>query len=186
MKLRSLYLMTLLAPISFCWASSQVDGVGGLVINAEVPQFAISSSTVVTCQGGFVAINGLAPDNNTATCASIKKITVNGTSFDDLVDLSAVTKPDFSQIKSTRILLGAGNDEVIGSQAADNVSGNSGNDDLTGRGGNDRLTGSSGNDVLRGGPGSDVLLGGSGNDIIRGGGGLDVIDAGSGLDNVRQ
>ena len=51
--------------------------------------------------------------------------------------------------------LGAGNDIVIGSAAADRILGGAGNDNVTGAGGDDALQGGAGLDILTGGGGAD-------------------------------
>ncbi len=66
---------------------------------------------------------------------------------------------------------GAGDDRIVGNQAA-NV--------LSGGGGNDWISGGAGNDTLFGGDGSDVLVGGDGDDQFDGGAGNDTIEGGSG------
>nr|WP_282597143.1 calcium-binding protein [Rhizobacter sp. SG703] len=88
---------------------------------------------------------------------------------------------------------GAGNDNAMGTPAADLLSGQQGADMLAGGAGddtlsgdaqNDRLFGDAGNDVLSGGTGVDYLFGGSGNDTISGDQGDDAIDAGAGSDVI--
>ncbi|HEX8622666.1 MAG TPA: M10 family metallopeptidase C-terminal domain-containing protein [Allosphingosinicella sp.] len=89
----------------------------------------------------------------------------------------------------------AGDNWVLGSDAANELFGGSGIDVLDGGGGDDRLTGNAGDDRLDGGLGNDLLDGGPGVDFVRGGAGDDVylVDAGdlifesanSGIDEVR-
>jgi serralysin len=73
---------------------------------------------------------------------------------------------------------GAGNDIIVGNQAANR---------LVGGGGDDRLSGREGNDLLESGAGSDTLDGGAGNDILYFGGALDNsdrADGGEGTDTL--
>jgi Ca2+-binding RTX toxin-like protein len=84
------------------------------------------------------------------------------------------------------VVMGAGDDKVIGSADANVIDGGAGNDVLVGGAGNDVLKGGAGDDVLDGGAGDDVVLGEEGNDLIVGGagGGDDVYDGGEGVDTV--
>ena len=76
---------------------------------------------------------------------------------------------------------GEGNDELLGSYAADILSGGEGNDTLRSGPGNDKLYGNGGDDYLNGGIGDDVIDGGAGADQIFGELGDDVIWAGDDL-----
>lgn len=60
---------------------------------------------------------------------------------------------------------GAGNDILIGNEAANVLTGNAGNDVLMGSDGNDTLEAGAGNDTLSGGGGNDSLTGGAGTDV---------------------
>lgn len=62
-------------------------------------------------------------------------------------------------------VMGAGNDNVNGNEAANWLQGNGGNDVLQGFGGHDLLDGGMGNDWLTGGLGNDTLYGSYGRDI---------------------
>ena len=100
------------------------------------------------------------------------------------------------------ISTGAGDDRVIGTNAADTVYGEAGNDALFGGFGgagsvmyggigddlfyagssvNDTQYGGSGDDAMAGGVGNDVFYGGADNDTLRGFGGFDSIDGGDDL-----
>ncbi len=94
------------------------------------------------------------------------------------------------------IILGSGNDVLIGDALDNIVQGNAGDDQLFGNAGNDRLFGGIGSDQLFGGDGDDLLDGGLGADLLFGGAGNDtyVVDdagdqlsefGGSGIDTVR-
>ncbi|MEA1071104.1 M10 family metallopeptidase [Sphingomonas sp. LY160] len=72
-----------------------------------------------------------------------------------------------------QVILGAGNDVVIG-DAADNYA--------DGGAGDDQLIGAEGNDVLLGGAGIDRLFGDAGDDTLDGGIGADFLDGGAGND----
>lgn len=95
---------------------------------------------------------------------------------------------------------GAGNDWIVGSNAAEELSGGSGDDYIIGYGGydvihgnngNDRISGSgiligdAGDDVLNGGSGDDILIGGDGNDQLNGGAGIDTVDYSGSNQSVR-
>lgn len=97
----------------------------------------------------------------------------------------------FAEIEN--ILLGGGNDTVVGSSGGDEVDGGSGNDILSGNAGNDSLSGGTGNDTLDGGAdndtldggtGADSLIGGTGNDSLTGGAGSDTLIGGAGNDTL--
>jgi Ca2+-binding RTX toxin-like protein len=62
------------------------------------------------------------------------------------------------------VTMGAGNDSVTGSVAANRISGGAGNDSLFGDSGSDTLIGGVGNDTLIGGLGTDRLTGNGGAD----------------------
>jgi Ca2+-binding RTX toxin-like protein len=93
-----------------------------------------------------------------------------------------------------RVVGGAGNDRITGSDADnsldgragnDTILGGLGNDSLDGSDGNDNLAGESGNDVLTGDPGNDTMTGGAGDDaFVANDGQPDTLDGGSGNDNA--
>lgn len=124
----------------------------------------------------------------------VEMIRVNGYSFDDNIDASGITNPDFAILYiggrgNDRFVGGAGNDTLRGSNGNDTLIGNGGDDVLLGTGDNDVLDGGSGNDFLdgdrdsiSGGVGLDVLTGGDGDDTLIGGPGSDTIDGGAGND----
>ncbi len=82
----------------------------------------------------------------------------------------------------------AGNDAMVGSQAADLIFGDAGNDTLNADAGNDLLHGEAGNDSLNGALGADMLNGGIGNDTLDGGEGNDVylFNLGDGADRIAE
>jgi len=75
-------------------------------------------------------------------------------------------------------------DIVVVGQGNQTIVGTAGNDSLTGGDGNDTIQGLAGNDTLQGGFGNDSLDGGAGNDSLVGGGGLDVMIGGDGNDTL--
>ena len=77
---------------------------------------------------------------------------------------------------------GAGDDVIGGSTGNDLLSGEAGNDRVIGAVGDDNVTGNDGDDDLNGGPGNDLLYGNLGNDILRGGAGRDRIEGAEGGD----
>ncbi|MET0265805.1 MAG: Ig-like domain-containing protein [Duganella sp.] len=95
-----------------------------------------------------------------------------GIELDD-VDFAAI-------IGGARVQGGAGQNFVIGDDAAQHITLTSGteNDTLYGNGGNDILGSGSGNDYLNGGDGNDILFAGAGNDVLVGGAGNDVLQGG--------
>jgi Ca2+-binding RTX toxin-like protein len=93
-----------------------------------------------------------------------------------------------------RIVGGAGNDFITGSDADNSITGRNGNDTILGGAGNDSIDGDNGNDSLVGEAGNDVLTGGVGNDVMLGGddddrfvandGEADTLDGGPGNDSA--
>ena len=83
----------------------------------------------------------------------------------------------------------AGADLLLGQGGGDTLWGGAHNDTLDGGTGHDLLQGEHGDDVLRGGTGEDALAGGSGNDILEGGAGADIFyfsDGNEGADVIRD
>jgi hypothetical protein len=70
---------------------------------------------------------------------------------------------------------GAGENIVVGDDAAQNMYLGAGDDQLFGGGGNDIVGSADGNDLLDGGSGADLVVGGIGNDSLLGGSGNDVL-----------
>lgn len=79
---------------------------------------------------------------------------------------------------------GAGNDVLIGNDAANILTGNQGDDMLMGRAGDDTLNGGNGNDELYGDEGNDTLNGGNGVDLLEGGDDDDTLNGGNGDDTL--
>jgi Ca2+-binding RTX toxin-like protein len=78
----------------------------------------------------------------------------------------------------------AGNDGLVGNEAANTLAGGAGDDALQGEAGADSLAGEAGADLLIGGTEADTLSGGGGDDRLFGGDGADVIDGGPGRDTL--
>jgi hypothetical protein len=92
---------------------------------------------------------------------------------------------DLFPLVGSSLVGGAGNDLIMGNNAADYLSGGAGNDSLTGRADNDYLVGGAGADALSGGAGSDFLSGQGGSDSLIGGSGHDRMFGGRGRDTLR-
>lgn len=131
----------------------------------------------------------------TAPCAEVEAIDIDGRGNDDLIDLSAITRADFPQVRGIGISAETPFDEpsadvIRGSQLDDYVDADK-FDDVFGNGGNDLLVG--GHDV-DGGPGDDVIsgslrvqgavTGGAGDDRMRDLFGASLIDGGPGDDSL--
>ena len=136
-----------------------------------------------------------------ATSLRPNTITIEGSSADDTIDISALTS-------NHRVVFNAngGNDTIVGTPRPQDViegnvtvtpgdgdvgnaiNGTSGNDRLDGTREADALNGKAGNDRLSGGRGDDTLNGGSGNDVMDGGSGNDtfVFEAGFGDDRIKS
>jgi Ca2+-binding RTX toxin-like protein len=141
----------------------------------------------------------------------VRRLHVRGSTGNDSVDLSQVTRAAFINLRDDGVLVHgeAGNDSVIGSEfrdlllgegGADTIRGgddadtirggwgndlligDAGDDFIEGGGNSDRLEGRLGNDILRGQVGNDVLIGGDGNDGLAGHAGNDLLDGGAGND----
>lgn len=140
--------------------------------------------------------------------------TVEGTSGDDIIDVTYLGDPEGDQVDNTDALIpghnpeddlieayggndivdaglgddtvygGAGNDMIDGDVGDDTMYGEAGNDKIEGSGGNDELYGGAGDDDLWGGANDDIVDGGTGDDTIGGGGGNDIIDGGDGDDLI--
>jgi Ca2+-binding RTX toxin-like protein len=111
---------------------------------------------------------------------ALAAITINGTSGNDVIDVSTSNEPH-------AIFAKAGADRVSGGSAGDTIDGGSGADTIFGNDGDDVIIGGTGNDVLDGGRGNDQFLfvgttlsyddviGGEGYDRILGSVGNDII-----------
>jgi len=126
----------------------------------------------------------------------MKDGTVEGTLYDDHIDVAYTGDPQGDMIDAGDAILGGaapnddlvyaygGTDKVIAGDGDDVVYGGSGDDDLFGQAGNDALWGEDGQDKLWGGEGDDVLRGGNGDDLLKGQEGNDDLDGGTGDDSL--
>jgi Ca2+-binding RTX toxin-like protein len=133
---------------------------------------------------------------------ALAAITINGTSGNDVIDVSTSNEPHaiFAKAGADRVSGGSAGDTIDGGSGADTIFGNDGDDVIIGGTGNDVLDGGRGNDQFLfvgttlsyddviGGEGYDRILGSVGNDII----GLrsqpssiEAIDGGAGYDVIR-
>ncbi|MEJ2622402.1 MAG: calcium-binding protein, partial [Candidatus Thiodiazotropha sp.] len=112
----------------------------------------------------------------------------------DAIEFSDGTRWDRSWFLEWTAQTGNGDDELIGTDAADQIDGNggddhiygaAGDDTLTGGGGNDWIYGEGGNDQLSSGEGYDYLWGGAGNDHLSGNGGYGYDELHGGVGNDR-
>ncbi len=143
--------------------------------------------------GGQVFLNGRRVIANGTTVASnrVHSIVVNGSAFDNAINLAGVSTKGFSGLDG-RVTIngGGGNDTIYGSQFGDAIHAGIGNDRVFGGAGRDRIWGEAGNDNIWGDFSSDVvgdadmIDGGSGDDTLRGGGGNDVLIGGTGKDTI--
>lgn len=83
---------------------------------------------------------------------------LNGTSGDDIFDLSGITAVIFAEGYGCTFRLEDGNDIFLGTPDDDVVNGGIGDDRLEGAGGDDRLDGGAGLDLLAGGNGNDTYI----------------------------
>lgn len=137
--------------------------------------------------GGQVFLNGRRVIANGTTVASnaVRSIVVNGSAFDNAINLAGVSTRGFSGLDG-RIAIngGNGNDTLYGSQFGDRIDGGNGNDRILAGAGNDTVFGGNGKDFLDGGVGNDSLDGGNGDDTFRGSAGADRFVGGAGFDWV--
>ena len=82
------------------------------------------------------------------------------------------------------IVVGNGNDDIVGTNAGETLAGGDGNNTLYALGGDDFLDGRGGNDVLIAGDGNDNVSSGAGDDFIDGGSGNDTIQGQAGNDTI--
>ena len=126
-------------------------------------------------------------------------LTVSGTQFDDVIQISLQTTNIIVQhltdslnqtfdaflVNRIEVNLGDGRDRLTVASNIDKpvlASGGDGRDRIVTGAGRDTLQGGSGGDALSGGAGRDQLNGGRGNDALNGGDGTDVLDGSSGGD----
>ncbi|RLP23629.1 cadherin-like domain-containing protein [Mesorhizobium sp. YM1C-6-2] len=91
------------------------------------------------------------------------------------------------QVSSFEVVeTGAGDDELLGSSAAEMLLGNEGDDYIAGEDGDDVVDGGDGCDTLSGGEGEDEVYAGAGDDTVAGDldGANDTYDGGGGIDTI--
>jgi Ca2+-binding RTX toxin-like protein len=140
---------------------------------------------------------------------SVTKVTVEGRSGDDIIDLSesfenippldavcvkgeegedtlsAPPEEEMSIITGITLDGGPNNDSLLGNSGWDTLKGGPGEDEIFGREGLDEIDGGVDDDpLLSGGPGDDTIKGDAGNDTINGDGGDDWLYGGSGDDEI--
>jgi Ca2+-binding RTX toxin-like protein len=121
-------------------------------------------------------------EHKTFTASAVKSILVNALGGSDVVSVSGAPFHTLS-IPST-VNGGAGNDKILGGNAADELNGGDGSDAIYAGGGNDTVNGNAGNDWLAGGRGNDLINGGDGRDRIFGGAGADSLNGNAGNDYI--
>ncbi|MFV1601756.1 MULTISPECIES: M10 family metallopeptidase [unclassified Phaeobacter] len=104
-----------------------------------------SNSRIDLCPGQYSTIGSL--ENNVAMAAAVQ---VDGRTVNLIEDAWG----------------GAGDDLLIGNEAANTLVGNAGRDTLKGGAGQDRLEGGEGNDRMAGGQGADVFVFSQGADVV--------------------
>ena len=124
-------------------------------------RFPDNDAVSVDCSTGFVRVfDDGPPTTYTPPCAAVTGIVATATgTFDNTIDLSAVSAAAFTTATGTSISGGAGVDSLTGSQLNDSIVGGPGNETQFGVGGNDTF-------VWNPGDGSDTLIGGAGTDTM--------------------
>ncbi|RMF41455.1 MAG: hypothetical protein D6754_00950 [Alphaproteobacteria bacterium] len=156
---------------------------------------ALSVTAVGTAAHGSVVLNADGTVTYTANAGY-----VGADSFTYTVSDGTGTDTGTVNVTISPVLIGgAGDDHLIGTNAAELMDGKGGNDTLEGRGGDDTMYGGTGDDLIKtevgadfayGGAGNDTLLGGAAfddghsNDNLYGGSGNDTVDGAGGDDNL--
>lgn len=164
-------------------SSMTAQGSGFLDLLSDSTLLATRTLAPVSAPGaagnGPIIISGNAPvatPGATAATAVGLVIDTSGLSGGAVLHLDNV---EFAAIVGAATVRGgAGQNIVIGDDAAQSIvlgaeddvlAGGGGNDVIGSAGGNDRLDGGTGNDIVFGGIGNDTLQGGTGNDVLQGG-----------------
>jgi Ca2+-binding RTX toxin-like protein len=167
-------------------AQIQSNGAGGFTGKFENVQFYDFESIDITLTDG----TGSVYVNGAALAAGIKLTLDGGGGLDVLnIDFSAISSVniDFSapaissninnfsakNFEQVILLLGTGNNNVIGTGAADIFYGETGNDTIDGGGDSDQISGGDGLNLLKGGSGDDIFHS-TGMDTVDGGVGNDT------------
>jgi len=184
------------------------------VFTINMADVAGHSVVVSSASNGVVVINGRGSGgtnphgpryvrgvvNGKLFAANVKQIVVNGSDFNDGINLSGVDTRAFRNLNG-KVLIngGGGNDTIYGTVFADEIHGGGGNDRIIAGDGADRIFGDDGddniwgdgtasywdahgaNDRINGGTGSDNLHGNGGSDLMVGGTGADLFYETTGL-----
>jgi Ca2+-binding RTX toxin-like protein len=110
----------------------------------------------------------------------------------DTIDYSGRTRNVFVDLDNRdddgesgeRDTVRTGAERILGGAADDTLTGTDAPETLAGGAGRDKLDGNGGGDALTGGEGDDQLYGDGGGDSLDGGGGVDTLDAGSEPDTL--
>ena len=137
-----------------------------------------SDSVVVSRVGDQlqVLVNDIVNPTYSMLATSVQSIIVIGSSGNNRIDFSAVTRTDFPNLRGSTLSGEAGNDLIIGTDGSDIINAGSGNDTVLGGPGRDSISGAAGTDSLLGGDDFDTIRGGTGNDTIDGGLGNDALN----------
>jgi uncharacterized delta-60 repeat protein len=135
-----------------------------------------NSDTITIALSGTHLITTLNGVQTSFTAKTVKSMTVHGLDGGDSIQVSAnITGTVFGD---------AGNDSIIGSDAAQTLDGGTGDDHIFGGDGPSVILGDDGNDHLFGGASRDSIRGGAGKDTIHGGDGADTLHGDGGSDHV--
>ncbi len=176
------YLVTITdAPASVAATSAIfVEQTSELLVTAETDE-----PIDVLVFGGYVLVNLTSPDTGSLPATSVRKLTVEGGSGGNVIDLTGVTAADgFVNLATIVVNAGQGPDTILTSPLGGKYRAGHGDDLIIGDVGDDTIFGDDGHDTIRAGDGNDSLFGGDGNDLIEGEGGNDFADAGDGSDSV--
>jgi uncharacterized repeat protein (TIGR01451 family) len=144
----------------------------------------VGGNVKITCEDGYVKVNGQNPSTGAVLCTDINGIVVNGGAGDNKIDLGDVGPENFPNVENVVINGGDGNDDITGSGFGDKIDGGAGNDGISGGDGDDDIGGGDGDDNICGDDGDDTLNGGDGDDLLMGDDGDDKLNGGAGEDNL--
>lgn len=146
----------LAGPAAAAVTSSFVQSEGLLLLQSDG-----ADGIVLTCSGGEVKLGGADPLASPLACADVEVIVAAGGPGNNVIDLSGVRPGAFTQLRSTQLQGGGGNDTITGSSLGESLNGDAGGDSLTGGGGDDVVLGGDGLDTMtwNDGDGSDRIDG---------------------------
>jgi Ca2+-binding RTX toxin-like protein len=150
------------------------------------------TSTGLLTRSGNLPVRGT--PNGQLVVRNIVGIRVNGSSGNDVIDLSGVKSGPFGRLDGRIDIFGkAGDDAIAGSMFDDNIEAGANDDRVKGLGGSDRIVGEGGRDTIHGDgdgeartDGNDRIDGGADDDTLQGGGGNDVVVGGPGVDDIAK